>query len=487
MPTYTLAQLRTLQLQATIAARLTAALSAAAVAAGKPDPVPNWAPAAAGGVEQSVVMMAAGTLASIVGPKLVAIAEGRFLDLATGDRLTAYAKSRYKLDRNLATYTIQNIRLLSTIGGTFAAGDLWVRGDGGNNYVSIADVVLEPNVPGDILFQAENTGASYSDAAGTVTRFVTAVAGLAPINIRRTDFADTALSGSSSGRVSAVFAVPGVPPLYDSIRVKVLTSGNLGTATFSYSTDGGATWVSPQPVGSTLTFTNGTNPSFIAGDVFTLIVADAIVERGTDDESDASLRDRCRARWPSLSDVPTLGLVRLWCHLASREVVRVRVDADANSPGGMLVTVASATGPASPQAQLAVQDYIAQRLRGFRGLPSSTVVGVGAVGSPEEHAQVLSATPSGITPGGVVSVARSKVAAVEAAADAAWSVYLGGVAIGGTVILPELIQAVMDAGAIDFQGATLNGSAQNVALGSRDVAVPADGVTLTNTLTWNPV
>ncbi len=491
VPTYTLAQLRTKQTEATIAARLTAALGSAGL------PVADWAPIEQGGIELTVVSAVAGALASILGPKLVKVAEGRFLDLAEGPWLTQYAKSRYLLDRGAATYTIQNIRLTSSVGDSFQAGDLWVAGAGGNRYRSIDAVTLVAGQPKDISFQAENPGSAYADVAETVTKLITAPAGLTARNVRPSEFAAAQLSGFSSGKVTGAFVNPAVRPTFDSVTVRIDTPGQVGAALFSYSLDGGQTWpvtgvpAAPSVVvggSAVLSFSNGIAPSFIQGDLFTLLVGDAILQRGADEESDVALRDRCRDRWATLSDVPTDGLVTLWCHLASPEVSTVRVGADPNRPGGILVVVASASGPASPQARLAVQEYVAARLRGYQGVPAPTDPTVG--GSPEEHALCSSATPREIQQTGLVSVPRSKLATVQVEADRLWAAYLATVEIGGVVRATELVQAIMDAGATDVSDVMLGLPLlpmTNVALAPSEVAVLAAGASLTTTMTWRPL
>jgi hypothetical protein len=322
---------------------------------------------------------------------------------------------------------------------------------------------------------------------------VVAPSGVRCTSVAPSDFSTARVTGSSTGAISAVFTVPGVRPSFDSIRFAIQESGDIGVAVFRYSTDGGATWAAPAVIPSMLdidgaalvTFQDGApGASFIQGDIFTVLVADAILRRGTDAESDESIRARCRAKWTTLTLVPLAGTVELWAKLASDEIERVLVDASATTPGTIIVTVASATGPASPQAVLDVEDYISLRLNGYRGMPAP-----GDAYSPEEKAIVNSAKKRAITAGGVVSVPRAKVVAVQTAAETAWTAHLRTVPLGprGVVRLAELVQAVMDAGAVDFTGETLNGSAANITLASREVAVPADGTTLATSLIWRPV
>lgn len=515
-----LADIRTLQLSANIRARIVAQLQAAGL------PVNDWTPSAAGGVENLVLDSAAKTLARLIAPKVVMLGEMRFLDLATGDALTIYARKRYKLERNLAAYAIQNCAVSSVQsapyykfrGGT--SGDLIVRGAGGNLFRNIDPVELKPGDTVMARFQADQPGASYNDATGTITQMVTAPAGVSAVNVAASDFEPTTVTGPSSGTITPLTGVGRyavAAPTVSSVRVKITVSGEVGGGYCKYSIDGGATWIeigpipellnlpgaAPGSVGGILHFQNGTPPSFVAGDIFTLLVSDALIQRGADEESDESLRQRCRYRWASLSDVPVEGLVSLWCQLASPEVHRVRIDADANSPGGMLITIASQGGPASPAAIIAVSDFVTARLNGYRGMsPPSTGIG----NSPEEFAHVSTARRFEITPSGTVQVPRSRIRETQELADKRWAEHLGRLDIGATVVFDEIIEAIMGAGATDVSepdpndvgepdpakkkrrvSLKLNGAAANIQLAGDQVAVSPDGVTLTNTLVWQAV
>lgn len=490
-----LSELRTVQTAAAIRARLAARLSSAG------QPVAQWTPSVYGGVENAVLDAASTELAKIIAPKIVQQAEMRLLDLSSGDALTIYAQKRYQNARNPATYTIQNILLTASAGAPaykFRAGDLWMKGAGGNLYQSIDAVSLSPTATApaaaNCRFQAQNPGSAYDDAEATVTKMVTAPAGLSGSNVPPSKFAPTALNGSSTGTITGSYPLLGTRPT-GSIRIRIDQGGNVGTATFHYSLNGGGTWVpggvistQVQIFQTTLTFTDGTNPSFVTGDIFTLIVADAILQRGADLESDASLKRRCRLRWTTLSDVPTEGLVSLWAYLASPEIVRVRVDADANSPGGMLVQLAAQGGPASPAAVIAVQDYITARLRGYKDIPGPPPT-VGNLPTELVQASAALAFPVTVlsTPRATVTVSRSQLAAIQQKADANWDAYLTGLEIGALVVFPELYQAIMDAGALDVTGLQLNGGTVDIQLASNQVAVAAAGVTLTNSLAWKVV
>jgi hypothetical protein len=502
VPTYSLADLRTAETQGVIETRLVAAL------AGRGLPTASWIPVESGGVELTTVRMVAGTLAKLVSAKLAQAVGGRFLDLATGDLLTYLAKHYYLIDRVDPTFTIQNVFLFSTPAApsnSFQPGDVWVSSPATNNrYVNLDPIELPSDTINGVSarFQAELPGASYSDPAGTISHMVTAPAGVSCTNDRPSDYLPAHQVGTSTGQVLANRLLFNTGVLaYQSVRVRIETFGDVGIATMRYSVDGGVTWLPsfgamvmpptltiPGPPGAEVTgvelfFENGVTPSFIQGSTFTLLAGNAILQQGNDAESDEALRARCRARWTSLSLVPTEGLVTLWAKLASLEIAKVTADAAPDIPGGMVVTLASAAGPASAAAQIAVSDYIEDRLLGFKGVPEAFT----GAGSPQETVQVRSAVPHALTAGGVVDVPRASVAAVQQAADLGWLAYLRSLDIGGLVVLAELEQAIMDAGAINVSAATLNAVAANVQLGAGEVAVPADGSSLTANLSWRPV
>lgn len=485
----TLDDLRTPQTAAIIRARILARLQAAGA------PTAAWVSTASGGVENSAVDMLASALEQLASAKIADAASGRFLDFATGDFLRFLAKRYYQLDARSETFTVQNVRLTSVPGNSqqsFEPGDLWVMAKGtGHRYQSITGGELLPGQTLDLKFQAEFAGSAYADVAGAITSMVTAPAGISCTNVRPSPFLSSRLTGASTGTVSGGFAIPGVRPDFDSIRIRIVTSGEVGSATFEFSTDGGASWAFGGAIpplfagaaGAIVTFFNGVAPSFIVGNIFTLLVADAILIQGADAESDDSIRVRCRARRATLSDVPTAAVFQLWAAEASQEVSKTAVDADPNTPGGVLVTIASHAGPASAAAVIDVSDFIAARLA-YKNMPAPG----GGFSSPQETVLVRSAKRREITTAGIVSVPRDNVAAVQLAAETLWIAYLQGLGLGpSTARLSELQQAIEDAGAITFSGLTLNGVAGNVAIADGEVAVPAAGTSLLTSLMWRPV
>ena len=458
-------------------------------------PTSDWAPTAQGGLESGIVDMAAGAIADLVGAGLGAAIDGGFLDLAAGDWLTFLAQQFFLLDRNPATKTVQAITLIcSRAAGPYTVqpGELVVIGagsiTGANRYRNTEGGTIPSgagtaDVPAVVLqFEAENPGSAYDDAPGTVVTLVTSFPGVAVKNSRILTPSPAALmTGSASTGQIFPSATPGFTPSAERYRLLITVSGQGATAPFAQcmlSLDDGKTYQGPFFAdavvdlvdGSRITFVDSpfTNPSFVAGDVF-FWANTSILAQGSDEESDARLAARCRARWLTLSDVPTSGTVELWAKAAAPEVARVRVLADPNAALKMLVYLGSSAGRASPGTVVAVQEYITARLE------------------PPEAANVFSVDTRAVAVTGNVKVPRLKLADVQTAAEKNWTAYLASLDIGGTVRLAELEQAVMDAGALDYSSLALTGGAPNLTLGTSEVAVPPDGSTLLNALLWEPV
>jgi uncharacterized phage protein gp47/JayE len=497
---YTLEDLMTAEDAATIRARLLAALLADG------QPTASWAPSEVGGVENLRADMVAGGLAFYMAQRVANLVNGRLLALATdtpenGYWLTYLGKRFYKLQKRAATYTIQNIRLAAAAtasADSFGDGDLWVSSPAtGNRYrLTLADgerISITPGGTVDGPFRAENPGASYNDAAGTITNMVTAKAGITCVNTRASSFEPTRSTNPSTGTVTVQFTF-GLPT-FTVLRVRINASGNVGTGSWSYSIDGGFTWVTGgviPDVGGVpnvgLRFTDGSaTPAFVAGAIFTLRVGDCFIQRGSDAESDDAFKARCSNRHPARSLVPLKAHIDLWAHNASDEVHKVASDADTNTPGGILVTIASQTGPASPAAQQAVEDYIGARL-GHKGVPAPTSPAVVGSKSPEETVLVSSAEAFQVTASATVYVPKAQLAAAQAGADVAWNAYLAGLPIGGqlnaVVDLESFYTVLGDLGADDVQGLTLNGAAADLTIPVRQVAVPASSWTLRANLSW---
>jgi uncharacterized phage protein gp47/JayE len=150
-----------------------------------------------------------------------------------------------------------------------------------------------------------------------------------------------------------------------------------------------------------------------------------IVVAGRDQESDTSLRLRCKARWGELGAGATASAYDSWAKQASTEVVQTRVTLSPTVPGQVDVLVAGLGGPVSAGALSAVQAFLAARV------PLSVLV---SVGNPLSKAFTIAATLY-VRPEHLVGAAGRAQTEVEA--------YLRTVPIGGTVHVAALIEALM--------------------------------------------
>lgn len=495
---YTLAQLRTDETAATIRARLVANMVAAGF------PVSDWAPSAAGGIENAILDGIAGTLGKYTGTIARQIAEMGLFDFARGPALRFMAAGRVAIFASPASKTTIWVRLTSTQDAPpyqIAVGQMIFSGLTGNKYVGTTGGDLPPGGTLFVQAEAENAGASYAEADGTIdssknpSALVTPLPGVAAVNVPPTVFTKPKLAGNSAGTLTAFDIVDPdgfqKPPISTSIRVT--TSGDVGSGAWQWTFNNGATWNAGGPFVSqirifddptessglmaTIGFTEapGVSPSFLLGDSWTFQRATATIVQGKDDESDDALIAAGRARWPALADVPTASLIALWGRQAVARVGQILVDADPDVPGQVRAVVAGATGAIDSGAAADVQDFVVARLRGYKALRAI-----------REQIVVVLATPREIVGLGLVRVPRTQVAQVQAGALANWIAALGRVRIKGTVELSDLVQSIMDAGAISIETESLTGGTPNIQLGPQEVAVPPAGSSIITSMAWVP-
>lgn len=113
--------------------------------------------------------------------------------------------------------------------------------------------------------------------------------------------------------------------------------------------------------GSTLSLTTSlptvtvTNPGTLGGSWIT--------QQGTNEESDANLRTRCKARWPGTTYMLSTAITYEAAALtASAEVVKVKVSPNDPSPGQVDVVLGGASGSVSLTAISDVLAYLSARL-----------------------------------------------------------------------------------------------------------------------------
>lgn len=435
-------------------------------------PVADWLSNPAG-MEMAFVNMVRGGIYDLIASGMGKQIAGGWLARATGDWLTFHASMFYEVERNPPTKTVFKLKL-SNAGSAppydFAVGDVWVLGASGHRYVSITAGHLEAGGELVLSFEAEFAGAASNDNPITSPpALVTAFAGVT-VSASVAAFSDVYQQGDGTGHVT--FTPVNINALPGTYTVRIDVSGNIGTARWSLSNDG-VTFESlgvvqaiqdPNFALNIIPTAGGTSPSFLAGDLYTATAPGGTgYVQGSDEEADASLRERCRARWPSISLNQTSAVFVLWTKLAAPSVNRVAVRADPLVPGRAQIVAADSHGGVDQAVITVIAAYINPRL-----------------GDVLESISVAPARNRPVNTGGVVYVTALTAAAIQQATVDGWNAYLATVPIGGTVLLSELEQLIMDAGARDLS-LTLDETIENVTLGRDEIPVATNILT---DLTW---
>jgi hypothetical protein len=421
--------------------------------------------------------------------RLQTIAASGFVGFAKGLWLKVLAYQLYQLLFQEATRTTATVKLTAAPGVgpvTIANRALVFECASGNRYVGPTEagplilplagtlsITVESEFPNASL---GNPSRNYVDASGTLTRMITTVPGVTASN-PAPDFSPVSQLGISTGSITPSRTVPGNPVVPTTIAILITASGQVAAASWSLALNGGA-FVNQGTVPVTydipatnirLTFANGALvPSFVLASSFTLQAPGTwILTQGTDEETDEVLADRCRARWPALSDVPNEDVYALWARSSTTQITQVLVTPNATIPGRVDIVIAGQAG-ALPQSVIDIaQAYIDAR-HAITDFPV-----------------VQSAVSLVIVLAGTVTVRSEKtaIAQQEAQANVATAVAVTG--IGGKLRLAELTEQIMAAdGVIDLSGLTINGFAANLQLGALQVGSFTQ--VLATGLTWIP-
>ena len=460
-------------------------------------PVTDWE---AGGVAQTMVKAIAAALGDL-SALLSAVAAGGYTGLAKEldpTWLDLLGEQFYDLERARATYTKQLCRVSCSAGlGPQTINSGFRAAAGANVYEYQGGPVAVPDGGTvDVEMRAESPGSSYDDPANTINTLITPLPGLS-INNPPTDFGGleggvgTSAKRNPANQGSGSVTPSGVPVLLRHYTVTVLASGSqpsTGKVVIDYEQDGvpgSIATLTPIPAsygigdGITLTFANGAGVGFVKGDRHTFeSIGSPITANGVDDETQEAYAARCLGRWPSLSLNIVADKYVAWVRQASLDgafgIEKITTRPSADVAGQTDVLVATATGAPSGPIVSALQTYLNAR----DGITDTALV--------------TAAANVNITPSGSVTVKLAKLVAAQAAADEAWRLYIADLPIGGdlstgspgVVRLSELVQVLMDAGAIDYSGLQLNGFAINRALNTNEVAVIPAGSEPSAALTW---
>lgn len=198
-----------------------------------------------------------------------------------------------------------------------------------------------------------------------------------------------------------------------------------------------------------------------------------LTRQGTDPETQAELRQRCRNRWPTLGTGGAPSGYEFWATEASPEVTRVYVTASTTIAGAVNVYLAGPAGPVSPAAVADVQEYLER-------VAPVTVVPV-----------ALSAEALPVTVAGTVRVVASRLTEARAVAEANLARLFAVLPIGGDkrAGLPGILDREAVVAAIrpqDKSGASTTGIIDlDLSQPAADVTMDADQVALlVDSLTW---
>ena len=476
---YTLGQLLTTEQLADLRGQLLAFLQAQGFPA-----ITEWAGEPTG-LEMTWVDMLCKSITDLaqsnapVDQQIASAAAARFLGYAKGGWLDILAWEVYRLLRDQATktsFTLTLVSLATSPPYTFEVGDVRVVGPTGNQYVSTTVGDLEPGGQVEISFQAQNFGSGYDDDPKQVTlQLATAYAGVS-ISTAVGDFTVVANTGGSTGILTPVRTASGVVPTPHNFSLKIVTAGDPGAATYSLSVDGGAfafggllNASNALPDGTTVNAALGISPSYLAGDVFVFETPGSPdYVQGDDAETDAALAQRCRYRWSSLALNVLDAKAILWAVTAYPSINRASVNPSMVTPGQWIITVADSHGGIDAAGLGVIESYAKARLGVNEGMSAAA------------------ATDAPVTVGGNVRVPRGTsaqgVAAIQAAAQAAWEAYLASVPIGPSqIFISSVIQILMDAGCEDVGDVNAIGVVPTMIPAG---AVPTSGEPLVNSLIW---
>jgi hypothetical protein len=497
----TLQDLLTPRDQPTIESTLLASLQSAPIVGGVANsfPVTDWAP---GSFERTTLKMIATGLVDRENVIPMLTAAG-FLSLAQtitdadGNIVEGWmellAQDFFNLPRGAATFAQQTCVLTCTTGPgpyTRNAGEIIAYSPStGNRYSNLASVTVPDGDSLPATFQALSPGAGYNDAAGSIIGLITPMPGVSINNpVTAAGVPSSFLTGTGTIAVSST----GITSSPRTVQLTFTTAGRISdsSAQFTCTVYQGNTVTTTGPTVAHIAFAQGDltlaltdgptgTQSFNLGDKwFVGVPGTPLIQAGADKEPLAQLAQECTDRWPSLSDVPTVGRFKGWVLACSKAqglgIVNVQCSPSTEVAGIENVWIAGAAATATPDQVAAEQAYLDVRV------------------SDIEAANVIAATARSIALGGIVQCRRGTTAAVQKAADAGWLAYLAAMPIGGTppdglVELDGLIQVLMDAGAHNTSSLTLAGAAADVALAANEIAtIPNDGQPSLS-LTWQEI
>ncbi len=422
-----------------------------------------------GGVERTRLMAISAAIADIYTNYIVQAANGGFVDTSTGAWLQTLALELYNLPFNPAGFTVGNITLTSVGTAptyTISAGQLKAAfALSGNTYVNTTGGVLSSGGSLTLQFTASAAGAAFNDPSNSGN--LTLVNPLPGVSL-----ANPAGPYSVVGHVGAgtgTLFLGGSPSANHSVTLRIDATNTSAPTLVSYSLDG-APYISLGSISSVtnlggtginITLTNGVSgTSWVLNDTYSFNTPGSwITTQGNDVESDASLRNRSKSRWSTLSPIPVTNFYTLLATSTpgvGSQVTQVIALPDSVIPSQINMIVAGPGGILPPATVSAIQTYVTPRVPGT------------------ERCLVQSPSTLSITLAGTITCQASLLTAVQGAVQTAMTNYILSVGINGTIRVSAIIDAIMNinqqanmAGSVvDVTGVTINGSGSNLTLGS---------------------
>ncbi len=354
----------------------------------------------------------------------VMIARGGYLDTATGAWLTYLAQQVYAVDRAEPQAAIYNLTLRNTGTSpqTIAALSRVATTLAGLQFRNTIGGTIQPHGALALPFKAAQTGTGYNVGLADIHTLATALAGVSVTNL----YGEVTHVGTGLALIAPAGTPAGGITSLNVVTVTVTLGGNTGTATLSVDVAGDTTYtISNTAVpyllgttGMTLYFdtTSAEAGPFVLDDVYTFTPRDPTITAGTDTETDADLRERCRNKWGTLGAGANADAYASWAKASDPGVI-TRVSAVPNNgTGEVTVTIAGATGQAGTAAVAKANAYITPRLPQCVRLTDDTVSDVELVS---------------ISVAGTVYFRTGYLDGAVVALRSAFQAYANGLAIGG--------------------------------------------------------
>jgi hypothetical protein len=411
-------------------------------------------------------------LSDVVTGYIPPIAGGSLLDYAPNypgwTELTS--QQIYNITKNQATFTQGQI-LATNMSGTsyaFSPSSQLIASfqASGNRYLSQGSGTIPNGGALLIPFQAEFPGSSYADPSNSAgLKLTTPLPGVTLTN-PSTNYSAVTHVGSGTGTIT----LSGTPVGSHSI-ILLITATSAGVpASLSYQLDGGiavpigvvSSVTNLAGLGINITLSNGASgTSWVNTDTYSFSTpAPWITSQGADIETDQALANRDRARWSSLSAIPTTNLYTLLAKSTpgvGAQVTLCLVQPDATVNNKINIIVSGPGGVLPPATITLIQNFVLPFARGC------------------DNPIVASPTTTPITIAATIYGAASQAAAIDAATRTNYNNYVASIATNGTLKLSDLEVLVKPnpltsaggvSGVTDIQGLTINGVAANLTLGS---------------------